>query len=615
MTASAAVTVNAKDIPMNTLCRSLLATALALSLSGPVSAAAFVFHGQMEDGADLAEGRYALRLTLYADQGSVVPLAGPLELLDVPMRNGRFSAEVDFGELAGVDDAWLEVAARPLGDTGDYVAVDQRSPVKLGAGTTCPASWALDGNALTNPAVHFVGTLDEQPLVFRVNATEALRLRQDSASFDAGGGVIADLSGMTVIANGNLVADSAVGATLLGGGVVELDGVPLYEANRIVRTGPTPLTAAYVTIGGGIANQAEGFAATIGGGLENQLEGDQSVIGGGWNNSIAANRAVIGGGDENIVSGSAAVVGGGSMNTVAAPNSVVGGGSGNQVLSGSSVIAGGADNVVNSGTGSAFIGGGQYNVIDGTRGAVAGGFNNRAASEGAVAGGANNHAFGSRSAVPGGFVNCAGGLLSFAGGSRAKVRLPNSVPAPTEGACVGVPQSGSSGDMGTFLWADNSASVDFLSSGMNRFEVRATGGVRFVSAINGAGAATAGVSLASGSGSWASLSDRRAKSDIETVDPTDALARVLALPIYTWRYSAQAKGIRHMGPMAQDFHAAFGLNGDDDTTISTVDPDGVALAAIQGLNARLEAENAALRTQLDALIKRVEAIEQRRPSH
>src|SRR5690606_38478057 len=320
-----------------------------------------VFHGQMEDGADLAEGRYALRLTLYADQGSVVPLAGPLELLDVPMRNGRFSAEVDFGELAGVDDAWLEVAARPLGDTGDYVAVDQRSPVKLGAGTTCPASWALDGNALTNPAVHFVGTLDEQPLVFRVNATEALRLRQDSASFDAGGGVIADLSGMTVIANGNLVADSAVGATLLGGGVVELDGVPLYEANRIVRTGPTPLTAAYVTIGGGIANQAEGFAATIGGGLENQLEGDQSVIGGGGNNSIAANRAVIGGGDENIVSGSAAVVGGGSMNTVAAANSVVGGGSGNQVLSGSSVIAGGADNVVNSGTGSAFIGGGQYN--------------------------------------------------------------------------------------------------------------------------------------------------------------------------------------------------------------------------------------------------------------
>ena len=42
-----------------------------------------------------------------------------------------------------------------------------------------------------------------------------------------------------------------------------------------------------------------------------------------------------------------------------------------------------------------------------------------------------------------------------------------------------------------------------------------------------------------------------------------------------------------MGPMAQDFYAAFGL-GDGDTTITSVDPDGVALAAIQGLNQKLE---------------------------
>lgn len=59
--------------------------------------------------------------------------------------------------------------------------------------------------------------------------------------------------------------------------------------------------------------------------------------------------------------------------------------------------------------------------------------------------------------------------------------------------------------------------------------------------------------------------------------------------------------------MAQDFHAAFGL-GIDDRHIATVDGDGVALAAIQGLNQKLEAkshkleaENVELKEQLAEL--------------
>jgi hypothetical protein len=56
--------------------------------------------------------------------------------------------------------------------------------------------------------------------------------------------------------------------------------------------------------------------------------------------------------------------------------------------------------------------------------------------------------------------------------------------------------------------------------------------------------------------------------------------------------------------MAQDFHAAFGLNGADDKHIATVDADGVALAAIQGLNQKLEetrAENIALKRELSEI--------------
>jgi hypothetical protein len=88
--------------------------------------------------------------------------------------------------------------------------------------------------------------------------------------------------------------------------------------------------------------------------------------------------------------------------------------------------------------------------------------------------------------------------------------------------------------------------------------------------------------LAPGSGSWSSLSDKNAKENYAEVDGYTLLARLAAIPIRTWHYRAQEPSIRHLGPTAQDFHAAFGL-GEDDKHISTVDADGVALAAIQAL--------------------------------
>lgn len=71
------------------------------------------------------------------------------------------------------------------------------------------------------------------------------------------------------------------------------------------------------------------------------------------------------------------------------------------------------------------------------------------------------------------------------------------------------------------------------------------------------------------------------------------LQRLVAMSIQQWRYIGQPGEVTHIGPMAQDFAAAFGV-GENDTIISTVDADGVALAAIQGLNQKLEAENVGL---------------------
>jgi len=90
-------------------------------------------------------------------------------------------------------------------------------------------------------------------------------------------------------------------------------------------------------------------------------------------------------------------------------------------------------------------------------------------------------------------------------------------------------------------------------------------------------------------------SDRNAKEDFSPLNPRDVLAKVASLPITEWQYKAETAGdaaaTRHIGPMAQDFHNAFTL-GQDDKHISVVDEGGVALAAIQGLNQKLDEKDA-----------------------
>ena len=80
------------------------------------------------------------------------------------------------------------------------------------------------------------------------------------------------------------------------------------------------------------------------------------------------------------------------------------------------------------------------------------------------------------------------------------------------------------------------------------------------------------------------------KQDFEAVNSQTVLARLIGLPLQSWAYTNNP-AVRHLGPVAQDFHAAFGL-GADDQHIATVDADGVALAAIQGLNQRLNEQEA-----------------------
>ena len=110
-------------------------------------------------------------------------------------------------------------------------------------------------------------------------------------------------------------------------------------------------------------------------------------------------------------------------------------------------------------------------------------------------------------------------------------------------------------------------------------------------------------------GTWTNTSDRSVKEGIALVDGHELLEKVNQLPVYRWNYIGEDPSHQHVGPMAQDFHAVFGL-GDDDKHISTIDPAGVALAAIQALNQRLNeqaAENEQLREQITELREMIRA--------
>jgi hypothetical protein len=175
-----------------------------------------------------------------------------------------------------------------------------------------------------------------------------------------------------------------------------------------------------------------------------------------------------------------------------------------------------------------------------------------------VAGGNGNTASGGASMVSGGVSNLAQGNTSFAAGNRAK-----------------------SFNNGCFTWADSN-NFDFGCLTDNAFTARATGGVYFVTGINGSGGTTAGVTVPAGGNAWAALSDRNSKANFAAVDTRAVMEKLAQIPISTWNYKTQDAAIRHIGPMAQDFAAAFGV-GEDDEHITTIDADGVSLAAIQGL--------------------------------
>ncbi len=404
---------------------------------------------------------------------------------------------------------------------------------------------------------------------------------------------------------GNQVADSVRGGTVSGGGQVAFPNQVSRDFG-VVAGGRGNSAGNLSAVGGGESNNAEGIRATIGGGANNTATRNSAVIAGGFSNTASQSYATVGGGNLNVAEDMYSTISGGSGNLASGRISTIGGGTRNQAQSAYATIGGGTFNLAIGGTSS--IGGGTQNHAGGIGSAIGGGAGNNAAGlqstiagglgnqttdnyslvaggrgnlagngiedtedkpYASVGGGFENQAGGAYSAVPGGYGNQALGDYSFASGNRAEIDADHP---------------------GAFLFADSSA-FDFPSSAPDEFAVRATGGVRFVTAIDGGGAPLSGVRLSAGSGTWETLSDKNAKTAIRPIDGTQILDALLNVPVSSWQYVGQPGSVQHIGPMAQDFYAAFGL-GADEHYIASVDADGVALAAIQGLYQVVEEKDA-----------------------
>lgn len=383
-----------------------------------------------------------------------------------------------------------------------------------------------------------------QPLEFKVNGTRTLRL-EPTASTDT----------VNVVAGSalNAVGIGVVGATIGGGGAGDYGGVAY--SNRV--------EADFGTVSGGIQNtiQPNAGPATISGGYENSIQPNAgfATIGGGALNMIQTNSGygTIGGGVLNVIQMNTiwATIGGGAINMIQtnSPYAIIGGGFGNAIQSNArlATISGGGENMVKPNAAYATIGGGYLNQAT------------------------NNFA-----TVPGGAGNTAGGQFSFAAGHDAKALHD-----------------------GAFVWADSPAG-GFASTADNQFLIRAAGGVGIGTATPATALQVIGTVTAT---AFNPLSDRNLKENFAPVTPREVLDKVAALPITQWNFKGDT-GTPHLGPMAQDFYAAFNL-GTDDKRIATVDADGVALAAIQGLNQKLETEGKAKDARITALEQRLSALE------
>ncbi len=365
-------------------------------------------------------------------------------------------------------------------------------------------------------------------------------------------------------------------------------------------------------------NTASGSGASVVGGFDNQATGNQSFIGGGFQNRATAGNATVSGGFDNQANGSESYAAGRNARANSASSVVFNANAAGTAYAdnGASTFNISAPNGVHLNTNTNLRFGSQTRqniTLWGTPTLSTGSYGIGVQASnmyfrldaGVSANGFAYYAGGTHSDTaqdPG-----VGGTLLATLDRQGSFNLPTSLDQHIRlrnGS--GLIQGLGAQTLTTYLRTN--ANVAFFLDGTHTDSSlnAGTGGSILATIQNGAGSATVtGNVRALG---FTATSDRASKHSFASVNARDILAKVAAMPISTWVYNAEkGLGVRHIGPVAQDFAKAFKV-GYDDKSISSIDASGVALTAIKGLNelvkekdaqiAKLEREMAAIKKKL-----------------
>lgn len=532
---------------------------LVLCLSAAVFAqtTAFSYQGKLNDGASAANGTYQMEFELYDDIAAGSQVASRITLNNVSVTNGIFNVTLDYGANAFTGGArFLSVKVKTAAEP-TYTTLSPRqqilsSPYAVRSLNAANVEITTAGNSVIN-AINDGSTsvtINENRLpsnIVRIKPTAA----QTASSADSTEAAL-NINGLQDNGGGNFTNPSRFRFNLNGG----------FFVSGTQATGAVPTTGAgsrlmwYPGKWAFRVGKVDSFGATY---------WDESNIGTGsiglgenvrasGNNSFAANLATTASGDESVALGN------------------------NGTASGDRAFA---FNGTATGVGAVAIGSGAQATNDDAL----------ALGPSSIAGGLASITIGP--SIANGSFGVAIGLQNKAAGNFSLALGKNASTCSTYDCAPGTAKQGS------IVISDGCAGFSsdaVTATANNQVNIRGCGGFRFFTNQS----LTSGVEMAPGGGSWSSLSDRNMKENFVTVNTREILQKVVTMPVTTWNYKSQDKTIRHIGVTAQDFHQKFGV-GESDKRIATIDPDGVAFAAIQGLNEKVEERTNDLQKENDAL--------------
>jgi hypothetical protein len=591
--------------------RLIVALALLLGAQGAFAqSSVFTYQGRLTNSGNPANGTYEMQFTLFdtGDVGTGAQQGDTVALPTVQVTGGIFTVQLDFtAAVFNASPRYLEIGVRPAGSADPFTVLAPRQPL-----TSTPyAVRSMNSVAADRLSVTCVNCVTSTQIasVEGTQVTGAIPVESvptGSGNYiqNAAAALKLGTNGVQQAASFSVDGDGTIGSNLVVNGQASIGTTTPRDGNRLdvngsaiispggsggdIRFG-TPNAETGMTISG-INNRADlrfnGFEMALVVGMGNQPPPETNGI-------RITSAGGVGIGLQSFASGKLHVVGSAGVPAIYAesPNRGLMGvsTSGSYGVYGDSGSGIGVQGVSISNAGVV----GQSNLASGVFGnttaagvAVAGVQGTSSGSGGVgVRGDGTTGVYGVSSSTTGqgvwgesNPVNTKGVYGTSTNGMGVYGQSTNGVGVNGEGAQGVVGFSAN----GLGVYGRVTGSTGKAIYGDAPFPAHAgyfDGEVRITQALRGAWAIFEDYVQAD---FFVEVSDRNAKSNFAAVDTRAILQKVAALPIQEWNFKNEPDAVRHIGPMAQDFRAAFGL-GTDDKTIATVDVDGVALAAIQGL--------------------------------